>query len=1637
MAVAGDIEIKIGTKADLASLKQTTNVMKDALNSGVNSDALKGLDKDAINLRKRLISVVEQLDKMESKINSVGNAEIDTEVLTEMKNTVAEAEAEATKLKQQLDELSKTQMSTEQYDKLVEKFSELSAIMEEGNSKYGEFKTALESDSENIENNWEWIKEVPERITVWESSVNGLTYSYKELEAMTEQEREAINLTNNAFGDATSSIDSATATTEIRMTEITKSAEELHRQLVDIDKQLSTYETRQDAIAKLTQKYEDQTEKVDYLKTELEQLSNTDFASNINPDLEPMLQRKDILLDEANLLLQQANEWGAVDDKVLQNVADIRELEAELQRIADKIRTLESQKFEASVDYDDESVANIDARIAALKTQYAEVEAEIQKIQNGTDEETQKVSAWHNVVEGIKRRFAAIPRQIRNAFAESEELAESTEKVSKATKNVTSHGNKLANIFKKISSIASTISSPFKKLGNHIKEISSNAGKTASHLGKSTLKIAKALIGVRGLFALIRKIKSAIKEGVTNLSKASELAEGKTLKDNLDTITAKFTQLKNAIGSAFAPLVNVATPIIAKFVDMITNAANQVAQFMGALTGQKTVAIAKILNKDAVAAENLSKSQSKANNQLAKFDELNNLTSKDDDTSNMFETVEVSNRFSDLVDKLKEMWKLADFTELGRNMGERLKKFLDDIPWAKIQENAEKLGKSLATLINGFLHVDGLAYSVGKTFAEGINTIFHAIYGFIHNLDWKALGSFLANGLNGLFENIDWDLIYNTFVEGAQGLVDLVNNFIRDFHWDNISTTISNVVNTLSATILTFFDGIKWEDLGSNLADQLDKTIQGINWEQLGESLGSIIESAIDFLKGIIEKWNENQTGTKIVHAVFEFFRGVFKKISFESLGRVVGGVLTAMIDIVKKIIDEWKTNNTGSKVKAALHDFFKGVAETVDLGDAAKIIVGSLGAKLLLNLAPTLLKKGIGTAISKLLGNLATTGEGATAMTASGSSIALSLGQAILLFFGGLEIGKKLLGLIFGDNEEAVELINTRWKGISGTFQMVKDGAKGIWEEFKYIKLWSVTGLAPMPRYIEGMSTSFSVLSDALEQVDKGYLYTTDDLNKMRDEMGLSAEDIETIRQAMYDNNEELREFADSNHEFWDLSAGDIKLYRDALELIDEGHISNQAMLDSYLDKVEKGTGREINLNDDLYNKLLEQVDAHKELKESHSDLTTSEQNDINKLNPALDNQAKKIDNVSISISKEGDTFKSTANTTNTSLAGMNKSLDNHTDTVNKSESAVNDLKDTYKDAGTEIDKTAGKSSSWGSDLVQNLINGIRGKLGELRTWAGHIAQTIKSHIHFSKPDEGPLSDFDTYMPDMMQGLADGIKNNMGQITNMMQQLTGNMSNMLKNIDWSKLGSAITSALVGGVKSGFNTMYSIIKDLTGNMSKMISSLDMKKIGNDLMSVFTGSLKSGIQSVSSVMNSLTQSMRNPISNIAGQARSWGMDIMHGLINGIQSMIRNLTNAVSNVANVIWNYLHFSEPEEGPLKNFHTFMPDMIESMVKGIETGIPDVESALSELSSGIAGGVTLPPKVAMEAGKNLAESQPTNSFDFDALSSVLSGVLGSIGNNNNEGDIIIQIDGSEVFRAVRNENDSFIRRTGRSAFAY
>ena len=109
-----------------------------------------------------------------------------------------------------------------------------------------------------------------------------------------------------------------------------------------------------------------------------------------------------------------------------------------------------------------------------------------------------------------------------------------------------------------------------------------------------------------------------------------------------------------------------------------------------------------------------------------------------------------------------------------------------------------------------------------------------------------------------------------------------------------------------------------------------------------------------------------------------------------------------------------------------------------------------------------------------------------------------------------------------------------------------------------------------------------------------------------------------------------------------------------------------------------------------------------------------------------------------------------------------------------------------------------------------------------------------------------------------------------------------------------------------------------------------------------------------------IKNAITEKIGNAmqwLKELPGRALEWGRDLIQNFINGINEKIQAVRDMVSNVANVVKDFLGFSEPEEGPLKDFHTFAPDMIELFARGITENLSKINDASNKMAEALVPG--------------------------------------------------------------------------------
>lgn len=106
----------------------------------------------------------------------------------------------------------------------------------------------------------------------------------------------------------------------------------------------------------------------------------------------------------------------------------------------------------------------------------------------------------------------------------------------------------------------------------------------------------------------------------------------------------------------------------------------------------------------------------------------------------------------------------------------------------------------------------------------------------------------------------------------------------------------------------------------------------------------------------------------------------------------------------------------------------------------------------------------------------------------------------------------------------------------------------------------------------------------------------------------------------------------------------------------------------------------------------------------------------------------------------------------------------------------AINFLLDKAEEAVDFFTALPGQALTWGKDLIDSFVNGIKGAIGGLGEAVSSAAQTVADFLGFSEPERGPLSDFHTYAPDMMDLYAKGIRENAYKVTDAMDSVAGQM---------------------------------------------------------------------------------------------------------------------------------------------------------------------------------------------------------------------------------------------------------------------
>lgn len=174
--------------------------------------------------------------------------------------------------------------------------------------------------------------------------------------------------------------------------------------------------------------------------------------------------------------------------------------------------------------------------------------------------------------------------------------------------------------------------------------------------------------------------------------------------------------------------------------------------------------------------------------------------------------------------------------------------------------------------------------------------------------------------------------------------------------------------------------------------------------------------------------------------------------------------------------------------------------------------------------------------------------------------------------------------------------------------------------------------------------------------------------------------------------------------------------------------------------------------------------------------------------------------------------------------------------------------------------------------------------------------------------------------------------------------------------------GIELIIALINGLADALPTLIEQAPIIIGQFVTALikNAPKLATAALNMISALVKGLISGAGNIVQAVYAILSSIKETFAGGIGAAKDWGKDLIYSFANGIIEHAREVWEAVKGVANDIWSLLHFSEPEEGPLKNFSSYAPDMMKTFAQGIRRNQHLVSDAASQAMQGVAGAMSV-----------------------------------------------------------------------------
>lgn len=221
----------------------------------------------------------------------------------------------------------------------------------------------------------------------------------------------------------------------------------------------------------------------------------------------------------------------------------------------------------------------------------------------------------------------------------------------------------------------------------------------------------------------------------------------------------------------------------------------------------------------------------------------------------------------------------------------------------------------------------------------------------------------------------------------------------------------------------------------------------------------------------------------------------------------------------------------------------------------------------------------------------------------------------------------------------------------------------------------------------------------------------------------------------------------------------------------------------------------------------------------------------------------------------------------------------------------------------------------------------------------------------------------------------------------------------------FSAIGSGL-NALWGLILA--NPVIAIVVGIIAVIALLWTKCEWFRNGvTNLINNIRDGFKNGWDKIKNIWTNAIDGIKNKFSSMIKEAKEWGSDFIEGFKRGILNRIKSLFSAITSIPKKIRKLLHFSRPDEGPLRDYETWMPDMMDGLSKGIRENSYKVEDEV----------------------KNLASKMNVNAYSKASVAQTLSANSSTVIHLN----VVSELDGRQVSKAVSQN----ITRSANSRLAF